>query len=413
MTEHAPGFATLAIHAGAPGEASQSAREAPNGFAEAAALFHVDDFGAPCADSLNPTNAALEERMAALEGGTAALALASGQAAPFLVLNMLLEPGDELIAASKPGHIEEAYQSFGWQVKWVDPTHAENFAKALSPHTKAILVDSLAGFGTAAIDMAAIAAIAKTAGLPFIVDNTFATPYLTRPIEYGADIVLHSATKFLAGHEGLTGGLIVDAGTFPWQSDPRFPILSRPQRDYGGMVVADIFGNFAFAAACRIHGLAEFGPALSAPNAASVLTSLETLALRMERHSNSALRVAEHLAAHQAISAVTYPGLPGDATRALAQIYFPRGAGALLTCRLSGGYHAARAFVQNLKLFSTLEDLGDTRSRASHPASMTHRHLSDSEKDTIGAAPDLVRLSIGLEDIGDILADLDQALACA
>jgi O-acetylhomoserine (thiol)-lyase len=413
MTEHAPGFATLAIHAGAPGDLAHDPREAPNGFAEAAALLRLDNFGAPCADSLNPTNAALEERMAALEGGSAALALASGQAAPFLVLNMLLEDGDELIAAGKPSHVEEAYQSFGWQVKWVDPTNAENFARALSPKTKAILIDSLAGSGTIVPDMAAIAAIAKEARLPFIVDNTFATPYLTRPIEHGADIVLHSATKFLAGHEGLTGGIVIDAGTFPWQQDPRFPLLSKPQPDYGDIVFADIFGNFAFAAAARIHGLAEFGPALSAVNAASALTGLETLALRMERHSNNAQRVAEHLAAHKAVSAVTYPGLPDDATHAPAQIYFPRGLGALLTCRLAGGYHAARAFVQNLKLFSGLEDLGDTRSRASHPASMTHRYLSDSEKDIVGAAPDLVRLSIGLEDINDILADLDQALAAA
>ena len=324
---------------------------------------------------------------------------------------MLLEQGDELIAAGKPSHLEEAYQSFGWQVKWVDPTNIENFERALSPQSKAILVDSLAGSGTIVTDMAAIAAIAKKARVPFIVDNTFATPYLTRPIEHGADIVLHAATKFLAGHEGLTGGIIIDAGTFPWQNDPRFPILSKPQPDYGDVVFADIFGNFAFAAACRIHGLAEFGPALSALNATSVLTGLETLALRMERHSKNALRVAEHLASHRAMSAVTYPGLPADATHALAQIYFPRGTGALLSCRLAGGYHAARAFVQNLKLFSALEDLGDTRSRASHPASMTHRHLSDSEKDAVGAVPDLVRLSIGLEDIDDILADLDQALA--
>ncbi len=292
----------------------------PRAFAEiaqAAALFGLKDFGESCSTSLSPANAALEERITALEGGTAAVALASGQAAQFLALNLLLEPGDELIIGSKLGlacPMAETYDAFEWAVKWADPTQAESFERALSPQTKAIVVESLAGFGTLVVDLAAIAAIAKKARVPLIVDNTFATPYLLRPIDHGADIVIHSAMTFLGGHESLTGGIIVDAGTFAWQDDPHFPLLSKPQPDYGGMVFAETFGNFAFAAACRIQGLKEFGPALSPANASSILTGLETLALRMQRHSENALKVAEHLASHRAIGAVTYPGLPTDPT---------------------------------------------------------------------------------------------------
>ncbi len=423
MSDHAPGFATLALHTGGMAEpranAGANGASPPRAFteiAQAAALFGLKDFGDACSASLSPSNAALEERMTALEGGTAAVALASGQAAQFLALSLLLDAGDELIVGSKSGlacPMAETYAAFNWAVKWADPAQAESFERALSPKTKAIVVESLAGFGTLVVDLAAIAAIARKARVPLIVDNTFATPYLLRPIDHGADIVIHSATTFLGGHESLTGGIIVDAGTFAWQDDPHFPLLSKPQPDFGGMVFAETFGNFAFAAACRIQGLREFGPALSPENASAILNGLETLALRMQRHSENALHVAEHLAAHKAISAVTYPGLPNDQTHVLGEIYCPRGSGATLTCRLAGGYHAARAFVQNMRLFSPFDMWGDTRSHARHPASTTHRHLSDAEKDSAGATPDLVRLSIGLEDIGDIIADLDQALAAA
>ncbi|HEY1736231.1 MAG TPA: PLP-dependent transferase [Methylovirgula sp.] len=412
MSDHAPGFATLALHVGAePGTQPEGTSRAFTEIAQAAALFGLDDLDAHC--STNPQNAALEERITALEGGTAAVALASGQAAQFLVLNLLLQPGDEVIVGSKLGlacPAAETYEGFEWRAKRADPAQIDSFSRALSPQTKAILIDSFVSCGTAVVDLDAIAAIARSARVPLIVDNTFATPYLLRPADHGADIILHSAMNFLGGHETLTGGLIVDVGAFAWQDDPHFPALSKPQPDYGGMVFAETFGNFAFAAACRIQGLKEFGPALSPANASSVLMGLETLALRMQRHSDNALRAAEHLAAHRAIAGVSYPGLADDATHGLAQTYCAHGCGATLACRLAGGFHAARGFVQNLKLFSAFDIWGDARSHARHPASTTHRHLNDAEKDAAGASPDLVRLSIGLEDIGDIIADLDQAL---
>lgn len=428
MTDQAagPGFATLAIHAGAPAEPAfgaassldQSAASVFEDIEQAAALFGLEGFGHDFTGSINPTNVVLEERIAALEGGSAALAVASGRAAQLLAFHMLLQPGDELIAGTKRyggqmHQIDQAYKRFGWGVAWADPADPASFEKALSPQSKAIFVESFAGPGGVIVDIAAVAEIAKKARLPLIVDNTLATPYLMRPLEHGADIVLHSATKFLGGHDTLTGELIIDGGSFPWQGDVRFPMLSAPRPDYGGMVFAETFGNFAFAIACRILGLNELGPVLSPFNAFLILMGVETLALRMQRHSDNALRVAEYLAGHGAVSAVNYPGLASDPAHALAERYCPQGAGALLTCHLAGGYEAAQSFIQRLKLFSSLADVGDTRSRASHPAATTHRHLSDVEKIEACAGPDVIRLSIGLEDVGDIIADLDQALAAA
>lgn len=427
MTEQAtgPGFATLALHAGAPAEPASgtatSAIDQPVGgvfedIEQAAALFGLEGFGNDVSRSINPANALLEERLAALEGGTAALAVASGRAAQFLALHMLMRPGDEFIAGRSRGggqmqQVDQAYKSFGWNVKCAEPTDLRSFEAALSPQTKVIFIESVATPGGCIVDIAGLAKIAKAARIPLIVDNTVATPYLLRPFEHGADIILHSATKFLGGHDTLTGGLIVDGGTFAWQGDARFPMLAAPRPDYGGMVFAETFGNFAFATACRILGLHELGPALSPFNAFLILTGLETLALRMQRHSENALCVAEHLARHKAVGAVSYPGLASDPAHALAEIYCPRGAGALLTCHLAGGYEAAVSFIQRLQLFSYLGEVGDTRSRAGHPASTTHRHLSDVEKSAAIAGPDVIRLSIGLEDIADIIADLDQALA--
>ncbi|MDP1908026.1 MAG: aminotransferase class I/II-fold pyridoxal phosphate-dependent enzyme, partial [Hyphomicrobium sp.] len=352
MTEQAigPGFATLALHAGAPADPASAAgtppTEPPAGVFEdmeqATALFGLEGFGSNVAQSVNPANALLEERIAALEGGTAALAVASGRAAQFLALHMLLQPGDEFIAGCGPHsgqmhQIDQAYKSFGWGVKCADQADPNSFEPALTPQTKAIVIESFTNPGGQIIDIAAVAEIAKKARIPLIVDNTLATPYLLQPFAHGADIVLHSATKFLGGHDTLTGGLIVDGGTFDWQGDVRFPMLSAPRPDYGGMVFAETFGNFAFAVACRIFGLNELGPTLSPFNAFLIVTGLETLALRMQRHSENALRVADYLAGHKALSAVNYPGLASDPAYALAKIYCPRGAGGLLTCRLAGG----------------------------------------------------------------------------
>ena len=363
----------------------------------------------------NPTNAVLEERIAALEGGTAGLAVASGHAAQHLVFHTLMQPGDEFVASSRlyGGSINQfnhAFKNFGWQVKWADADHPESVEAAITGRTKAIFVESIANPGGVITDLDAISAIAKRHKLPLIVDNTLATPYLVRPFEHGADIIVHSATKFLGGHGNSIGGLIVDGGTFDFMADKRYPMLSTPRPEYGGMVLGETFGNFAFAIACRVLGLRDLGPALSPFNAFMILTGIETLPLRMQRHCDNALTVAQHLAGHSAVKWVSYPGLAGDKYHALAQKYSPKGAGAVFTFGLNGGYEAGIALVKKLSLFSHLANVGDTRSLVIHPASTTHRQLSDAQKASAGAGPEVVRLSIGIEDAADLIADLDQAL---
>jgi O-acetylhomoserine (thiol)-lyase len=261
------------------------------------------------------------------------------------------------------------------------------------------------------LDIEKVAAIAHEAGVPLIVDNTLASPYLIRPLEWGADIVIHSATKFLGGHGNSIAGIVVDGGSFPWAGDARYPMLSAPRPEYGGMILSETFGNFAFAIACRVLGLRDLGPALSPFNAFLVLTGIETLPLRMQRQSDSALAVAKHLVGHERVTWVSYPGLPADRYHALAQKYCPRGAGAVFTFGVKGGYDAGVAIVSNLKLFSHLANIGDTRSLVIHPASTTHRQISDEKKTADGAGPEVVRLSIGLEDVEDLIGDLDEALA--
>jgi O-acetylhomoserine (thiol)-lyase len=263
------------------------------------------------------------------------------------------------------------------------------------------------------VDLKAIAAVAKKHRIPFIVDNTMASPYLIRPFEHGADIIVHSATKFLGGHGNSVGGLIVDGGTFNFAGDDRYPMLSKPRPEYGGMVLGETFGNFGFAIACRVLGLRDLGPALSPFNAFLILNGIETLPLRMQRHSDNALTVAEHLANHSKISWVSYPGLRSDRYHNLAKQYCPKGAGAVFTFGLKGGYEAGVTLVSNLKLFSHLANIGDTRSLVIHPASTTHRQLTDEQKTQAGAGPEVVRLSIGLEDTQDLIDDLDQALDAA
>lgn len=426
MTEPAaPGFSTLAIHAGAAPDPATGARATPiyqttsfvfDDVDHAASLFGLQAFGNIYTRITNPTNAVLEERIAALEGGTAALAVASGHAAEFLCCHTLMQPGDELIASNKlyGGSINQfnhAYKNFGWAVKWADPDDLSTFEAAIGPRTKAIFIESIANPGGIVCDIEGIAKIARRARVPLIVDNTLASPYLVRPFEHGADIIVHSATKFLGGHGNSIGGLIVDGGTFDWMADKRYPMLSAPRPEYGGMVLGETFGNFAFAIACRVLGLRDLGPALSPFNAFMLLTGIETLPLRMQRHSENALAVAEHLSNHPAVKWVSYPGLKGDRYYNLAQKYCLKGAGAVFTFGLKGGYDAGLSLVANLKLFSHLANVGDTRSLVIHPASTTHRQLTDDQKIASGAGPDVVRLSVGLEDKADIIADLDQALA--
>ncbi|MFG1226786.1 O-acetylhomoserine aminocarboxypropyltransferase [Xanthobacter wiegelii] len=420
-----PGFSTLAIHAGAQPDPTTGARATPiyqttsfvfDDVDHAASLFGLQAFGNIYTRITNPTNSVLEERVAALEGGTAALAVASGHAAQHLVFHTLLTPGDEFIASRKlyGGSINQfshAFKSFGWNVVWADPDDVSSFERAVTPKTKAIFIESIANPGGVVTDVAAISAIAKKAGVPLIVDNTLATPYLWQPIKDGADIVVHSATKFLGGHGNSIGGVIVDAGTFDWSASGRYPFLSEPRPEYSGMVLHETFGNFAFAIAARVLGLRDLGPALSPFNAFLILTGIETLALRMQRHSENAQKVAEWLAAHPKVSWVSYPGLASDKYHALAQKYLPKGAGAVFTFGLKGGYEAGVKLVSNVELFSHLANIGDTRSLIIHPASTTHRQLTDDGKTAAGAGPEVVRLSIGIEDAADIIGDLDQALA--
>jgi O-acetylhomoserine (thiol)-lyase len=418
MTDRMPGFNTLAIHAGAAPDAATGARATPiyqttsfvfDDVDHAASLFGLQAFGNIYSRIGNPTCAVLEERVAALEGGTAALAVASGHAAEFLTMHALMQPGDEFIAARKlyGGSINQfnhSYKNFGWNVVWAESDEPETFEAAVTERTKAIFVESIANPGGVIVDLEAIGQIAKKHRIPFIVDNTMASPYLMRPFEYGADIVVHSATKFLGGHGNSIGGLIVDGGSFEWVGDDRYPMLSKPRPEYGGMVLGETFGNFAFAIATRVLGLRDMGPALSPFNAFLILQGIETLPLRMQRHSDNALVVAEHLDGHAQVSWVSYPGLRSDRYHNLAKRYCPKGAGAVFTFGLKGGYDAGVRLVSNLKLFSHLANIGDTRSLVIHPASTTHRQLSDEQRRVAGAGPEVVRLSIGLEDTEDLIA---------
>jgi len=357
----------------------------------------------------------LEARIANLEGGTAGLAVASGHAAQFIALHTIMQPGDTIVASRKlyGGTINQfgqSFKSFGWKVVWVDGDDPANFDKAADASTRAFFIESLANPGGVVSDIEGIAKVAQKHRVPLIVDNTLATPYLCRPIEHGANVVVHSATKFLGGHGNSIGGLIVDGGNFDWGSD-KFPLLSQPNASYNGMKLYETFGNIAFAIACRVLGLRDLGPAISPFNAFLLLTGTETLALRMDRHCANALTVATHLSTHPKVAWVNYAGLPGDKYHALAKRYLPKGAGAVFTFGVKGGHEAGVALVRNVQLFSHLANVGDVRSLIIHPASTTHSQLAPEQLAAAGAAPDVVRLSIGIEDAADLIADLDQALA--
>ncbi len=427
MADRQPKFDTLAIHAGARPDPSTGARVTPiyqttayvfNDVDHAASLFNLEAFGNIYTRIMNPTQGVLEERIATLEGGTAALAVASGHAAQHLVFHTLLEPGDEFIAARQlyGGSINQFGQSFkkmGWNVKWADGTKPESFAGQVTGKTKAIFCESIANPGGIVMDLPAIAAVAKQAGVPFIVDNTLATPYLCRPKEFGADIIVHSATKFLGGHGNSIAGLIVDCGTFDWMKSGKYPSLSDPNPSYNGMKLAETFGNFSFAIACRVLGLRDLGPAIAPLNAFLVLTGIETLPLRMARHCENALAVASWLQQQSQVEWVNYAGLAGNEYHALAKKISPKGAGAVFTFGVKGGYDAGVKLVSKVKLFSHVANIGDTRSLIIHPASTTHRQVPKENLAAAGAGPDVVRLSVGIEDKDDIIADLEQALAQA
>ena len=425
MSENKPGFSTLAVHAGAAPDAATGARATPiyqttsfvfEDVDQAAALFGLQAFGNIYTRITNPTTAVLEGRIAALEGGTAALAVASGHAAQLGVFHTLMQPGDEFIASNKlyGGSINQfnhSFKSFGWNVVWADTDDPASFSKAVTAKTKAIFVESLANPGGVVTDLAKIAAVAKKAGVPLIVDNTMATPYLCRPFEHGADIIVHSLTKFMGGHGNSMGGAIVDGGRFNWSANERYPMLSKPRPEYQGITIHETFGNFGFAIACRVLGLRDLGAAISPFNSFLLLTGIETLPLRMAKHCANAEKVAQHLASHPKVEWVRYAGLKGDPGYKLKKRYMPKGAGAVFTFGVKGGYKAGIKLVSSVKLLSHVANIGDTRSLIIHPASTTHRQLSDAQKKAAGAGPEVVRLSIGIEDAADIIADLDTALA--
>ncbi len=421
------GFATRAIHAGAAPDPSTGARATPihqstafvfNDADHAAALFGLEEFGFIYSRLTNPTVSVFQDRMANLEGGVAAVCTASGHSAQLLALFALMNSGDEFVASNKlyGGSITQfghSFKKFGWKVNFVDPVDPENFRKAINEKTKAVFIESLANPGGIVCDVEAIAAIAHEAGIPCIVDNTLPSPALCRPIEYGADIVVHSTTKFISGHGNAMGGAIIDSGNFDWSQNDKFPGLVEECEAYHGLRFQQTFGNLAYAVFCIAVGLRDLGPSMSPMNAYLSLTGAETLPLRMQRHADNALEVAKWLQSHEKVSWVSYAGLPDNEFHSLAQKYCPSGAGSVFTFGVKGGYETGSGVVSNCKLFSHLANIGDTRSLVIHPASTTHRQLTEEQQITAGAGPDVVRLSIGLEDAKDIIADLDQALAAS
>ncbi|MGH7093340.1 MAG: O-acetylhomoserine aminocarboxypropyltransferase [Stellaceae bacterium] len=419
------GFETRSIHAGAAPDPTTGARSTPiyqttayvfDDVDHAASLFNLHNFGYIYSRLTNPTVAVLEERIASLEGGRAAVAAASGHAAQFLIFFTILQPGDSFLASRNlyGGSLTQfglSFKKLGWHCSFVDPLDPENFRRAMTPDTKAIFVESLANPGGIVVDLERIAAIAHEAGIPFIVDNTLATPYLCRPVEWGADIVCHSTTKFLSGHGAALGGAVVESGRFDWSAGNRFPSMTEPEPAYHGLKFFENFGDFAFTTKARAVALRDFGPTLSPMNAFLTITGIETLHVRMDRHVENARKVAEFLAVDPRVAWVSYAGLKDSPYRALAQKYLPKGAGAVFTFGVKGGFEAGVKLVESVRLFSHLANIGDTRSLILHPASTTHRQLTDEQREAAGAGPDVVRLSIGLETADDLIRDLDQALS--
>ena len=420
-------FETKAVHAGAQPDPTTGARITPifqttsyvfDDVDDAASLFNLHDFGYIYTRIGNPTVAVLEERLAALEGGRASCCASSGHAAQFLTFFTMLSPGDEFIASRNlyGGSLTQfglSFKKLGWTCHFVDPTDPENFRRAMTERCKAIFVESLANPGGIVVDIEAVAKVAHEHGIPLVVDNTMATPYLCRPFEWGADLIVHSTTKFLSGHGNSLGGAIIESGKFDWGTSGKFPSLTEPEPAYHGLRFWENFGDFAFTTKARAVALRDFGPAMAPLNAFLTITGVETLAVRMDRHVANAAKVAAFLETHPAVAWVSYAGLPKNRFHTLAQKYLPKGAGAVFTFGVKGGFAAGVKVVEGVKLFSHLANIGDTRSLILHPASTTHRQLSDEQQVAAGAGPDVVRLSIGIESADDIIADLDQALKAA
>jgi O-acetylhomoserine (thiol)-lyase len=424
MTETFKGFATQAIHGGHTPDSDTHSRAVPlyqttsytfDDTAHAADLFGLRKFGNIYTRIMNPTTGVLEQRVAALEGGVGALAVASGQAAETLTILTLAQAGDEIVASTDlyGGTVSlftHTLPKLGIRVRFVAPGDFNGWERAVSANTKAFFVESIGNPKLDIVDLEKIAAIGKAKGVPLVVDNTVTTPYLLRPFDHGAAIVVHSATKFIGGHGTSIGGIIVDSGQFDWAGSGRFASFLEPDPSYHGLKFHETFGNMTFILRARVLGLRDMGAAISPFNAWLLLQGLETLALRMERHSANGLAVARWLEKHSCVAWVRYPGLSSSPTQNLKEKYLPKGQGAMVGFGIRGGQAAAVKFIESCKLFSHLANIGDAKSLVIHPASTTHEQLTAEEQQAAGVTPDFIRLSVGIEDIEDILADLDQAL---
>ena len=416
-------FGTLALHAGQLPDPATGARAVPiyqttsyvfDSADHAASLFNLQTFGNVYSRISNPTVAAFEERVAALEGGRAALAAATGMAAQMTALLTLAQNGDHIVAARTLyggtfSQFAVTFAQFGIDTTFVDSGDPENFRKAIRPNTKALYAETIGNPQLNVLDIAAVAEVARGAGVPLVIDNTLASPYLCRPFEHGADIVIHSATKYLGGHGTTMGGVLVESGKFDW-GNGKFPQMTTPSRGYHGVIFHETFGDFGFTMKARMETMRTLGPTLSPFSAFMLLQGIETLHLRMPRHCESALAVAQHLARHPRVEWVDYPLLAGNREEALAKRYLPRGAGGILTFGIKGGAAAAERFIEAVQFLSHLANVGDAKTLVIHPASTTHRQLDEAEQIAAGVLPEMVRLSIGLETLDDILWDVDQAL---
>jgi O-acetylhomoserine (thiol)-lyase len=417
------GFNTRALHAGYDPDPTTHARAVPiyqttsftfDDTDHAARLFALQEFGNIYTRIMNPTTEVLEARVASLENGVAALGLSSGQAAQFLALSTIAAPGDQIVSSSTlyggtVTQFDVTMRRLGYDFVFVEPDDPENFRKAITPKTKLLYGETISNPRSNVLDIEAVAKIAHEHGVPLVIDNTFSTPYVTRPIDYGADVLVHSLTKFMGGHGNSIGGIIVDSGKFPWNNG-KFPHFTEPSRAYHGMNFWETFGNISFIIKARVEGLRDIGPCVSPFNSFLFLQGIETLSMRMDRHLQNTLAVAQHLESHDMVEWVKYASLRSSPYYAMAQKYTPKGAGAVFSFGVKGGYDAGKKLIDNLKIFSHLANVGDTRSLVIHPASTTHQQLGLAEQQAAGVTPELVRLSIGLEDVEDLIWDLDQAL---
>lgn len=423
MADRKFGFETLCLHAGQLPDPTTGARAVPiyqttayvfDSTDHAASLFNLQTFGNIYTRIMNPTNAVFEERVAALEGGRGALAVASGMAAQMVAIFTLMESGDELVSSSTLyggtySQFDVSFRKLGIETKFVNPDDPENFRKAITKNTKAIFAETIGNPLGNILDVEAVADIAHEAGIPLIIDNTFATPYLCKPIEYGADIIVHSATKFICGHGTSIGGVIVESGKFPWDNG-NFPVMMEPSKGYHGVRFYETFGDFGYIMKARVETLRTFGPALSPFNSFLFIQGLETLHLRMERHCSNALAIARFLKEHPAVTWVNYPALADSQYLELVRKYLPKGAGSIFTFGIKGGIEAGVKFIESLQLLSHLANVGDAKTLVIHPASTTHRQLTEEEQTSAGVTPDMIRISVGLETLDDLIWDIDQAL---